>query len=136
MEWLNELAMTGATTLVSALATQTWESARDGLVKVFTGTSADTDKLAQRANRDRAALAELDPGQAQQRTDELAIEWRGRLRDVLEEHPGVQAELAAWAERVRAELQAPAISNVQNNKARDDATIFAVQHGSQKNRTG
>ena len=136
MEWLNELAMTGATTLVAALATQTWESARDGLVKVFKGTSADTDKLARRANRDRAALAELDPAQAQERTDELAIEWRGRLRDVLEEHPEVRAELAAWAEWVRTELPAPATSNVQNNKARDKATIFAVQHGSQTNRTG
>jgi len=89
---LVELAQSGANTLVGAVATQTWSTARTGFLHLF--HRGGRHELAERRLDDtsgdieRASDAERGRVRA-----ELATAWQTRLRDLLEEHPEAVAEL-------------------------------------------
>lgn len=130
MEWLNELAMTGASTLVGAITTQAWQSARSRFLAIF-GEDTPGKGLARRLDDDESKLAGLDPQAQQQAREGLASEWQVRLKDLLSDHPEAGEALRAWTEQVRAQLPAVHQEWVQHNLARDQATQYNVQGGNQ-----
>ncbi|MEV4041317.1 hypothetical protein [Streptomyces umbrinus] len=89
------LATSGATALVAAAATDTWQATRDAFARVF-----------QRAGRDDVVTGELDHvlarlararaiGGQNAPTDTLTDLWTARLREVLQEHPEAAADIQA-----------------------------------------
>ncbi|MFE9687368.1 hypothetical protein [Streptomyces sp. NPDC006285] len=87
------LATSGATALVAAAATDTWQSTRDAFARVF-----------RRAGRDDVVTAELDNVVARlnredavdgQRAtlDTLTALWAARLREVLQDYPEAAADI-------------------------------------------
>ncbi|MFJ7996669.1 hypothetical protein ACIQ7D_05825 [Streptomyces sp. NPDC096310] len=91
---IGSLAQSGAATLVTLMATDAWQAAREGFVQLW-----------RRAHPERAeaVTAELDAGYSEVRAatvaddqvvlSEVRAEWQGRLRRLLVGHPEAAAEL-------------------------------------------
>ncbi len=128
VEWIAAAASAGGTALIGAAATDAWQTARDGVVKLFgRGGKRRAELVRDRLDRDVAVIEAAGPGERDEVRAQLLPGWQMRL----EEFPGARDELSAWAEQVRAQLPAAQALWVQNNTARDHGTVFAVQHGSQ-----
>lgn len=132
VEWIAAAAAAGGTALIGAAATDAWQTAREGVVKLFArGGKRRAELVRDRLDRDVAVIEAAGPGERDEVRAQLLPEWQMRLADLLEEFPDARDELRAWAEQVRAQLPAAQASWVQNNTAREHGTVFAVQHGSQ-----
>lgn len=132
LEWIAGAAAAGGTALIGAVATDVWEAARQGVVKLFgRGGQRRAELVAGRLDQDAAAIEAAGPGERDQVRARLLPGWQARLADLLEEFPDAREELDAWAQRVRAQLPPAQVAWVQNNTARDHGTVFAVQHGTQ-----
>ncbi|MEU6633335.1 hypothetical protein ABZ905_34360 [Streptomyces parvus] len=90
------LAMTGATTVVAAMATSVWEGTREQVVDLF-----------RRRDEDRGAVvrtqldgdAELVSGEEDETVrDDLVRPWARRLAALLRDHPEAADELRALVE--------------------------------------
>lgn len=94
-DWIAALATSGATALVAAAATDTWQSTRDAFACIFRRAGREdvvTDEL------DNVA-AQLDPARATdgQNTahETLTNLWTARLREVLQQYPEAAADIQA-----------------------------------------
>jgi hypothetical protein len=129
-EWILSLAAKGGAALIGAAATDAWQSARSGIVKLFDGTGSRRQKLIEAwLDDDAMALERTEPAARSQLRSELAATWQQRLADLLAEFPEVREEFEAWADHVRRQLPAAKQSWVQKNVAGRDA--YVVQHGNQ-----
>ncbi|MEU6976854.1 hypothetical protein [Streptomyces sp. NPDC046371] len=131
-EQVTALAGAGATALIGAMATDLWQGARGGAVRLFgRGGEARGSAIGAQLDEDAALVGRADPdGDADEIRAELLPVWRRRLILLLEEHPEYEADLRALVESVRG---GPADGQqvwTQNNTARDHGTLFAVQGGS------
>ncbi|MFE7711802.1 hypothetical protein ACFU6I_39995 [Streptomyces sp. NPDC057486] len=91
---ITALAGTAGTTLVSLLATDAWQAAREGFVAIWRRVRpdrADTVSAELEATRDDLVRAR-DDGDLETE-QELGAEWQGRIRRLLSAHPEVGAEL-------------------------------------------
>ncbi|WP_030609944.1 hypothetical protein [Streptomyces fulvoviolaceus] len=96
-----ELARTAGTTMVTLMATQAWESTRDGMVALwqrFQPARAEAVGSELEATREDLLLAR-EAGDADTET-ELTAEWQARVRRLLLAQPEVADELR----RILAEL--------------------------------
>ncbi|WP_260859541.1 hypothetical protein [Streptomyces cupreus] len=89
-----DLARTAGSTMVALMATQTWESARDGVVALWrrfqpARAEAVSDEL--EATREDLLLAR-ESGDTETEA-ELTAEWQARVRRLLLAQPEVAAEL-------------------------------------------
>ncbi|WP_051969484.1 hypothetical protein [Kitasatospora azatica] len=124
---LASLAMAGATTIVSAMATGAWEAARTGIVQLFRRRGQDPAAIEARLDDDAAEVArEEDRDAARQ---DLVGSWRRRLATLLREHPEAEAELRALMEALSKELPQNAQNWVQNNSAENGGQVNATQGG-------
>lgn len=114
-----ELARTAGAAIVGAMATDTWNRTRDGMVALWrhvhperadsVGAELEAgreDLLAARANGDELSEAEL------------RTEWQGRVRRLLVENPSVAATLRELLEEVGA---VPAARNADVGEVRMSA---------------
>jgi hypothetical protein len=132
VEWIAAAAAAGGTALIGAAATDAWQTARDGVVKLFARSGKRrTELVRDRLDQDVAVIEAAGPGERDEVRARLLPGWQVRLADLLEEFPDAREELSAWAEQVRAQLPSAQASWVQNNTAREHGTVFVVQHGSQ-----
>ncbi|MGW5675107.1 hypothetical protein ACWEV4_08475 [Streptomyces sp. NPDC003860] len=86
---LSVLAQTAGLTLVTAMTTEAWERARDGVIAFWRRTWPE---------RADATAAELDGSREDLAADpsaeaELMAEWQGRIRRLLVNRPEVAVEL-------------------------------------------
>ncbi|MFI2717934.1 hypothetical protein ACH5AI_16510 [Streptomyces collinus] len=110
-----ELARTAGTTMVTLMAGQAWESAREGLVSLWQRFQPDRAEAVGgelEATRDDLLLAQRT-GDADTES-ELTAEWQARVRRLLVARPEVADELR----RILAELspqpaQAPSVVEVR-----------------------
>ncbi|MEV0554153.1 MULTISPECIES: hypothetical protein [unclassified Streptomyces] len=89
-----DLARTVGTTMVTLMATQTWESARDGLVAVW--QRFQPDRAESVGGELEATREDLLLAQQSGDTDteaELTAEWQARVRRLLVARPEVADEL-------------------------------------------
>ena len=110
-----DLARTAGTTMVALMATQTWESAREGVVALWRRFQPDRAEAVGgelEATREDLLLAQRT-GDADTES-ELTAEWQARVRRLLVARPEVADELR----RILAELspqpaQAPSVVEVR-----------------------
>ncbi|MEU6934387.1 hypothetical protein [Streptomyces sp. NPDC046385] len=131
-EQVTALAGAGATALIGAMATDLWQGARSGAVRLFgRGGEERGSAIGAQLDEDAALVGRAEPDSA---ADEIRAEllpvWRRRLILLLEEHPEYEADLRALVESVRAGLPDGRQVWTQHNTARDQGTLFAVQGGS------
>lgn len=126
------LAMTGATTIVAAMATGAWETARNATVALYRRYVPD---------QQRAVEGQLDRSAGRvERADDIDGErgrqlprWQDELEDFLQQNPQAASELEAVIDRIRQDLPAAQQSWAQTNIAREHGIVNAVQHGNQHN---
>jgi hypothetical protein len=121
------LAMTGASTIVAAMATSAWQVARDGVVRLFHGRGHALPGIEAQLDGD-AAVVERDEDADGARED-LAGAWKRRLAALLNEHPEAGEDLRALVEQVVGQLPQARQGWVQTNIARQGGQVFAAQGG-------
>ncbi|MEU3775364.1 hypothetical protein AB0F11_19510 [Streptomyces sp. NPDC032472] len=130
-EALEMLAATGGTALVSAAATDAWQTTRSGFTKLLGRGDAQAEQTA--AGRLDRVAAEVSRAAGSHELEsvrsDLRVEWRGRLKDLLEEQPELAAELRELIARVQAELPATPQTWVQNNTAHEGGIQNITQGG-------
>jgi LmbE family N-acetylglucosaminyl deacetylase len=122
------LAMTGATTVVAAMATDAWQAARSGTVRLFdrSDASQQADIKAQLDSTADLVRRAPDAGRARQG---LVPVWQLRLEELLGQYPEAAAELEDLVRQVRTTLPAAQQHWVQTNVARDNGQVFAALGG-------
>jgi hypothetical protein len=87
-EALAALASTGGTALVTAMVTDSWDSIKDRVARLFGRGDAEQVQAAHdRLETSRAALDGLVGTELDQVRTEQEIVWRTRLAELLEAHP-------------------------------------------------
>jgi hypothetical protein len=105
------LAALAGNTVVTAAVTDAWESARKGFARLLGRGDLAKTKLAEERlaeTRDQLTPAtgtDLEPVRA-----ELKAQWVTRMRDLLEEDPGVEADLRTLVQEIQAQLPAGTVS--------------------------
>lgn len=105
MDWLAQLATSGATTLVGAAATDAWQHARDGFARLLGRGREDREAVAER--RLQALAAEVERAPLDERAglrQRLLPAWQTRLADLLEEDPAAAELLRGLVDEVRERL--------------------------------
>jgi hypothetical protein len=122
------LALTGASAVVAAMATDAWQAARTGTARLFRHDEparqeatarqleADAALVARAADADRARLG-------------LVPRWQVVLEELLHEHGGAAGEVQDLVQEVRLLLPETQKTWVQNNIARDQGQVFASLGG-------
>lgn len=107
------LAMAGATTVVSAMATSAWEVARDRTVALFRrrdeGMTGDEDDPVQ-AELEASAARVRDAAELEVARNRQVQRWQENLEDLLRRAPELSGEVAALIDEVGALL--PTAQNV------------------------
>jgi hypothetical protein len=103
-------------TVVAAAVTDAWESARRGFARWF-GRGQSDAVTERRLDATRDHLAVVPAADAERVRAELAGQWATRVSDLLEEHPGAEAELHTLVEEIRAMLPAGPVSAADHSVA-------------------
>src|SRR5260370_31096511 len=105
-EALIALAARGGNPVVTAGTPEAWEAARRKFARLLGRGDAKKEQLAdKRLEETRQQLASVSGQELEKARADLAKAWQVRTADLLEEDPGVEAELRALVEEVRAQLQ-------------------------------
>ena len=127
---LTALAMTGATTIVAAMATSAWELARAKAAAIFRRRGTGDAEAGLERSADRVGQA-TDPDAVRQ---EQVTRWRDDLIDLLREHPEAQTELRALIEEVGQRIPPVQQQWAQHITAHSGGTAFgAMGPGSRVN---
>jgi hypothetical protein len=101
------LAALAGNTVVTAAVTDAWQAARTGFARLLGRGDPDKAKAAERRLDEthdqltQASGADLETVRAA-----LEAQWTTRLADLLEDDPGVEADLRALVEQVQAQVSA------------------------------
>jgi hypothetical protein len=106
------LAQFAGQTVAAAAITDVWESVRGRIARLLgRGDARKTEAAARWLAQTREQLAATAPGRGLDQAREAAAErWAGRFSDLLDEDPGLEAELRALVEEAAAQLPAGAVS--------------------------
>ncbi|MET9296476.1 hypothetical protein [Streptomyces sp. NPDC003077] len=121
------LAMTGATTVVAAMATSAWEGTRHRVVELFRRRDAERT-AALEAQLDGDAELVLDEGaEADGVREDLARLWARRIAALLRDHPEAAADLRSLVAETAAALPPAAQTWTQHITAHTGGTAFGAQ---------
>jgi hypothetical protein len=130
-ESLQALAQLAGLTVVAAAVTDAWETARRGTARLLGRGDPKKEQLAeQRLAETHEQLAGFEGAEREQARTRLAERWTTRLADLLEEDPGVEAELRALVEEIQAALPAGGVSAVGHSVAAGRDVKVGADHGS------
>src|SRR5215469_2865714 len=102
-EALVALAALAGNTVVTAAVTDAWESARKGFARLLGRGDPGKTKLAEeRLAQTHDQLAQSTGADLEQTRTALEAQWVTRLTDLLEEDPGVEADLRALVQEIQA----------------------------------
>lgn len=109
-DWMDpqvvDLARTAGTTVVTLMATDTWNRTRDGLVALWRRVHPErADAISGELDATRSDLLAARAAGDEVSEDELRTEWQSRLRRLLAAEPGVAGDLRRFVEEVNS--QAP-----------------------------
>ena len=117
-EALIALAALAGNTVVTAAVTDAWESARKGFARLLGRGDPGKAKLAEeRLAETRDRLTQAAGADAEQTRAALEAQWVTRMRDLLEEDPGVEADLRALVQEIQARLPAGMVSAADHSVA-------------------
>ena len=129
-EVLLALAQFAGQTVASAAITDVWESARHKFAKLVGRGDPNRTQVAERWLADTheqltaVAGADLEPARAAQ-----AQRWQDRFADLLDEDPGIEADLRALVEEIQAELPAGVVSAADHSFAVGGSATFTASGG-------
>src|SRR5215831_7475147 len=112
------LAQFAGQTVAAAAITGVWESARHKVARLLGRGDPKMTEVAERWLADThgqlaaAEGADLEPARAA-----AAQRWEGRFADLLDEDPGIEAELRAVVEEIAAQLPAGVVSAADHSLA-------------------
>ena len=131
LEALIALAALAGNTIVAAAASDAWEAARHKFARLLGRGDRDRTRLAEsRLDQTRQQLEGATGQEREQAQAELARAWQVRLHDLLEEDPGVEAELRALVQEIQAQLPAGVVSAADHGLAAGrDVNISADRGG-------
>jgi hypothetical protein len=111
LEALIALAALAGNTVVAAATTDAWEAARRKFVRLLGRGDPDKTKAAERRLAEtRDQLTNAGGADLERVRAALEAQWVTRLADLLEDDPGVEAELRVVVEEVRAQLPAGTVA--------------------------
>lgn len=127
---LSALALTGATTIVSAMATEAWLTTRAGVLQLLRHSAvAEARQAAVGAQLDGDADWVADDEDADSVRAALLPAWNGRLAALLRDHPDTADQLQVLVDTVRAALPPDGDRWVQNITAREHGHAYGAQGG-------
>jgi hypothetical protein len=128
---LMALAALAGNTVVTAAVTDAWEAARKGFARLLGRGDPDKTKLAeQRLAETHDQLTEARGADLERVRAALEAQWATRLADLLQEDPGVEADLRALVEQIQAQLPPGAVSAADHAVAAGrDVNITASSGG-------
>lgn len=110
-ESLIALAALAGNTVVAAATTDAWEAARRKFAQLLGRGNPDRTKLAElRLDQTREQLEGVTGQELEMAQANLGKTWQVRLEDLLEEDPGVEVDLRALVEEIRATLPPTVVS--------------------------
>ena len=128
-EVLMALAQFAGQTVAAAAITDTWEAVRSRFARLLgRGDTRKTEVAEQWLAQTRQQLAAAGSGLEQAR-ETAAERWAGRFADLLDEDPGVEAELRALVEEVTAQLPAGSVSATDHSVAVGRDAIITASGG-------
>ncbi|MFJ3637410.1 hypothetical protein [Streptomyces sp. NPDC090112] len=128
-EPMEALALAGGTTVVAAMATEAWQTAREGTVRLFACRGQACSAQVEARLDDNAALVRRSADTDRARAA-LAPGWQLELESLLTDHPELADELRVLIERVKPALPQAQQTWVQTGIAKDDALLAQAQNGS------
>jgi hypothetical protein len=124
IEAVAELAMTGAATVVGAMATDAWQAARTKVAGLLGRGDDSRRELAEtRLERAAAEVEIAEPDRREEVRERIAAAWQVRLVDLLEEHPEAEAELRRVIEDLSSRLPPAQQSWVQHITASGQGSV-------------
>jgi hypothetical protein len=125
------LAALAGNTVVTAAVTDAWEAARKGFARLLgRGDPAKTKLAEERLEQTYDQLAQAAGADLEQTRTALEAQWVTRLTDLLEEDPGVEADLRTLVEEIQAQLPAGMVSAADHSVAAGrDVTVTAKSGG-------
>jgi hypothetical protein len=130
-EGLLALASLAGNTVVAAATTDAWEAARRKFAQLLGRGDPDRTKLAERRlDQTREELVGVTGQELEKAQANLGKTWQVRLEDLLEEDPGVEADLRALVEEIQEALPAEKVSAADHAVAVGrDVNISATSGG-------
>ena len=138
-ETLMALAALAGNTVVVAATTDAWEAARRGFARLLGRGDPDRTAVTERRLAEtREQLIGAEGQNLEKVRATLAERWAGRLADLLEEDPGVEADLRTLVQEIQAQLPAGMVSATDhavaagrdvNTSASGGAVAAGVIHG-------
>jgi hypothetical protein len=117
-EALVALAALAGNTVVTAAVTDAWEAARKGFARLLgRGDRAKTELAEERLAETRDQLTQAEGADLEAVRAALEAQWVTRMRDLLEEDPGVEADLRTLVREIQAELPAGLVSAADHSVA-------------------
>jgi hypothetical protein len=131
LEALITLAALAGNTVVAAATTDVWEAARRKFARLLGRGDPDKTKAAERRLEDtHDQLASARAADLERVRAALEAQWVTRLTDLLEDDPGVETELSAVVEEIRAQLPAGTVAAADHAVAAGrDVNISADRGG-------
>jgi len=101
------LAALAGNTVVTAAVTDAWEAARKGFARLLGRGDPDKTKAAERRLDDtHDQLTQATDADLERIRAALEAQWTTRLADLLEDDPGVEADLRALVDQVQMQVSA------------------------------
>ena len=128
---LMALAQFAGQTVAAAAVTDVWEAVRGRFARLLGRGDGRKTQVAEQWLAQTQQHLTAAAGSSAERAGETAAErWAGRFADLLDEDPGVEAELRALVEEVAAQLPAGAVSATDHSVAAGrDVSITASGGG-------
>ncbi|MFI2763583.1 hypothetical protein ACH5A3_32740 [Streptomyces echinatus] len=126
---MTTLALTGATTVVAAMATDAWGTSRTAVAGLFRREGQDRQTAIEGQLDSDADLVAQDDDAEGARRDLVPI-WHRRLATLLNrQYPGAADDLRVLIAQMQAALPPAQQQGVQTNIARDNGQVFASRGG-------
>jgi hypothetical protein len=128
---LETLITLAANTVVAAATTDAWEAARRRFAQLLGRGDSKKEQLAEKRLEETSLRLDGVTGQELEKAQaDLGKAWQVRIADLLEEDPGVEAELRALVEEIQAQLPAGVVSVADHSVAAGrDVNITASGRG-------
>jgi hypothetical protein len=116
-------------TVVAAATTDAWEAVRHKLARLLGRGDPEKEQLAERRLEEtRQQLEGVSARELGEARADLERVWQIRLADLLEEDPGLEMELRALLEEIRAQLSAGTVAAADHAVAAEgDVNVSALQ---------
>lgn len=111
VEGLMALAALAGNTVVAAATTDAWEAARRKFARLLgRGDPNRTQAVERRLEETHQQLTAASRADLESVRSALEAQWVTRVADLLEEDPGIEADLRAVVEEIRAQLPAGVVA--------------------------